>query len=321
MQEQKKTKSGSFFKSTEFSLIIIIVALFLAATFGTENFFSVYNLTNILKQSSIVGVLAIAATFIIITAGIDLSSGSITGMSALVVAMGMTKWGMSVPVAIVLAIVVGVVCGIYNAVIIYEFKVPPFIATLGSMTIIRGLIKVISNASTIAGLDENFSAFGNDTLLGIPKLALIWVALSVIAALMIKFLVFGRNLYVIGSGQEVARLSGINLRANTYAVYGFSGLLCGIAGVMLAARINSAVPTGGTGYEMSAITAAVLGGASLSGAKGSIWGTLLGTILMTLIDNAGIQFGINSFIMEISSGVLITIAVILDMMKNKKQAA
>jgi len=301
MQEQKKTKSGSFFKSTEFSLIIIIVALFLAATFGTENFFSVYNLTNILKQSSIVGVLAIAATFIIITGGIDLSSGSITGMSALVVAMGMTKWGMSVPVAIVLAIVVGVVCGIYNAVIIHEFKVPPFIATLGSMTIIRGLIKVISNASTIAGLDENFSAFGNDTLLGIPKLALIWVALSVIAALMIKFLVFGRNLYVIGSGQEVARLSGINLRANTYAVYGFSGLLCGIAGVMLAARINSAVPTGGTGYEMSAITAAVLGGASLSGAKGSIWGTLLGTILMTLIDNAGIQFGINSFIMEISS--------------------
>lgn len=321
MEGQKKVKSTSFFKRTEFSLILIIVALFLVATFGTKNFFSVYNLTNILKQSSITGIIAISATFVIITGGIDLSAGSICGMSALIAAMGMAQWGMSVTLSIIFAIVVGIVCGIYNGVIIHEFKVPPFIATLGSMTIIRGLIKVISNASTIAGLNEKFSEFGNESIFGIPNLAIIWVVMTVIAALILKYTVFGRNLYVIGSGTEVARLSGINLRVNTYAVYGFAGLLCGIAGVMLASRINSAVPTGGQGYEMSAIAATVIGGASLSGAKGSVWGTLLGTILMTMIDNAGIQFGINSFVMEISSGVLITIAVILDMVRNRKQAA
>lgn len=313
-----KAKNTELLKRTEFSLVVIIVIIFLIATFGTKNFFTEYNLMNILKQCSIIGVISISATFIIITGGIDLSCGAICGMSTLIVAMGQAKWGMSVMTAIFAALAVSIICGLYNAFIIHEFKVPPFIATLGSMTILRGLIKVISNASTIAGLNKKFGSFASESVLFIPKLAIIWVVIVLIAFLVLHYTTFGRNLYVLGSGREVAKLSGVSIRRVTYMTYGAAGFLCGVAGIMLASRINSAVPTAGTGYEMNAIAASVIGGASLSGAKGSVWGTALGTILMTLIDNAGIQFGINSFIMEISTGVLITIAVIIDQMKNKK---
>lgn len=313
-----KSVTTSLWKRTEISLIFIIIVIFMIATFGTNNFFSSYNLTNILKQCSIIGVISVSATFIIITGGIDLSCGAICGMSTLITAMGQARWGMSVPTSILAALVVSVVCGLYNAFIINEFKVPPFIATLGSMTILRGLIKVISNAGTIAGINKAFGEFASESVLFIPKLAIIWVVVVVIGFFVLRYTTFGRNLYVLGSGQEVARLCGISIRRITYMTYGIAGFLCGIAGIMLAARINSAVPTAGTGYEMNAIAATVIGGASLAGAKGSIWGTALGTILMTLIDNAGIQFGINSFIMEISTGVLITIAVIIDQLKNSK---
>lgn len=315
---KNKLKNTGILKGTEVSLIAIIVIIFLAASFGTDNFFTEYNLTNVLKQCSIIGVISVSATFIIITGGIDLSCGAICGMSTLIVALGQAKWGMSVLVSILLALLVSVVCGIYNAVIIQEFGVPPFIATLGSMTILRGLIKVIGNASTIAGLDKKFGQFASESIFHVPKLAIIWVIVVILAFLVLRYTTFGRNLYVLGSGQEVARLSGVSIRKVIYMTYGVAGFLCGIAGIMLASRINSSVPTAGNGYEMNAIAASVIGGASLSGAKGSIVGTALGTILMTLIDNAGIQFGINSFVMEISTGVLITIAVIIDQLKNKK---
>lgn len=315
---KSKKKSTSIFQRTEFSLIAIILVLFLVATFGTENFFTEYNLTNVLKQCSINGVIAVSATLIIITGGIDLSCGAIVGMSTLMVAMGQARWGMSIAMSLVLALVVSVICGIYNAVIINEFNAPPFIATLGSMTIIRGLIKVISNAGTIAGLDTKFTALGSGSFLKIPYLAWIWIVVVIVGFLILKFTTFGRNIYVLGSGKEVAKLCGISIRKITYLTYGVSGFICGIAGIMLAARINSAVPTAGTGYEMNAIAASVIGGASLSGAKGAVFGTALGTILMTLIDNVGIQFGINTFVMEISTGVLITIAVVIDQLKNRK---
>lgn len=315
---KNKFKNAKMLKGTEISLVAIIVIIFIATTIGTENFFTEYNLTNVLKQCSIIGVISISSTFIIITGGIDLSCGAICGMSTLIVAMGQATWGMSVPVSILIALIVSVLCGLYNAVIIQEFHVPPFIATLGSMTILRGLIKVIGNASTIAGLDKKFGQFAAGSVLHIPNLAIIWVIVVILAFLVLRYTTFGRNLYVLGSGEQVAKLSGVSIRKVTYMTYGAAGFLCGIAGIMLASRINSSVPTAGSGYEMNAIAAAVIGGASLAGAKGSIVGTALGTILMTLIDNAGIQFGINSFVMEISTGVLITIAVIIDQLKNKK---
>ncbi len=314
----KTTFRRGSLRSTEVTLAIIIVAIFLVATFGTKNFFGEYNLTNILKQCSIIGVLSVSATFIIITGGIDLSCGAICGMSTLMVTLAQARWEFSVPMSIAIALIVATVCGVYNAAIINEFNVPPFIATLGSMTIIRGLVKVIGNASTITGLNKQFCNFAANSVFHVPNLAIVWIAVVVCAFLLLRFTTFGRNLFVLGSGKEVAKLSGVNIRRVTYSTYAMAGLLCGIAGIMLAARINSSVPTAGESYEMDAIAASVLGGASLAGAQGSIIGTMLGTILMTLIDNAGIQFGINSFIMEISTGVLITLAVIIDQFRNRR---
>lgn len=322
MGKKDKSLGGvkHFYQTTEFSLILIIVALFLASSVGTKNFFSEYNLMNLLKQCSITGVLAVAETMIILTGGIDISIGAITGLSCMTLALLQSKAGMGILPSIVIAIIVGAICGIYNAVIIYEFNVQPMIATLGSQTIIRGAVKIVSDAKTISGLNKTFTKLGTGAIGGkIPYLAIIWILVAVVAILILKYLIFGRNLYVIGSGVEVARLSGIKVRKMYYMAYGLCGLLSGIAGVMLAARINSAVPTGGEGYEMDAIAAAVIGGASLTGGRGNVTGTLLGTILIVLITNAGTQFGLNTFVLEVTTGVLITVAVVLDQVKMRRK--
>ncbi len=317
---KKNDGTKSFFRTTEFSLIVIIVALFAVATVGTKNFFSPYNLTNLLKQCSITGVLAVAETMIIITGGIDISIGAITGLSCMTLAMLQSKAGMGILPSVIIAIIVGALCGMYNAAIIYEFHVQPMIATLGSQTIIRGAVKIVSDAKTISGLNKTFTKLGTGALFGkIPYLAIIWILIAVAVILILRYTIFGRNLYVIGSGVEVARLSGIKVRKMFYLAYGACGLLSGVAGVMLAARINSAVPTGGEGYEMDAIAAAVIGGASLTGGRGAVTGTLLGTILIVLITNAGTQFGLNTFVLEVTTGVLITVAVVLDQIKLRRK--
>ena len=318
MTNKQLTQKSGIIRRTEFSLVVIILALFMFLCLSTDSFFTVYNLSNLLKQASIIGIIATASTIVIISGGIDLSVGAITGMSAFIVAKFMGAYGLPIWLIIICALLSGILLGLYNGIIINEFNIAPFIATLGSMTIIRGLIKILSEAKTIVGVYEGFAAFGTKTTLGIPNLAIVWILMAVFTFLILKYTRFGRNIYVVGCGQEVAKLSGINIRANIYGIYAFAGLLCGVAGVLLTSRMNSAVPTGGSGYEMNAIAAAVIGGASLSGGKGSIFGTLLGTILMILIDNGGIQLGINPFIMEISTGVLITVAVIIDQLRNSK---
>lgn len=314
---QQKTNLKALMMKTEVSMIAIIAVIFIATTLGTENFLTAYNLTNILKQCAIIGIISIAETYVIITGGIDISCGAVVGMSTLMVAMAQAKWGMGVPVSIVLGIVVAVVSGLFNAMLVYEFKVPAFVATLGSQTILRGLIKVISNGGTVSGIDKGFSGFASDSFLFIPKLAIVWFIIAVICFLLLKYAIFGRNLFVLGSGEEVAKLNGISIRKTIYGTYAFAGLLYGIAGILLCARINSAIPTAGEAYETNAIAASVLGGASLAGGCGSVFGTVLGTILIILIDNVGIQFGINAFVMQVVTGCVIVIAIVVDQLKKR----
>ncbi len=315
------SKLGGVFKQTEFTLAAIIILLFIIASVFTNNFFSLYNITNLTKQCAIVGVLAVAQTMIIITGGIDISCGAIAGLSCMVMALLQRDTGTNFWITLLIAVAVGIFCGFINGVIIYDLKVPPMIATLGVQTIVSGVVKIISNALTVSGLDQRILDMGNMSFFGVlPALALIWFIVAVAIFLVLKYLVFGRSLYIIGSGVEVAKLSGIKVRKMFYSVYAFAGLLYGIAGIMLAARVQSALPTGGEGYEMNAIAAAVIGGASLSGGRGSIVGTVLGTILMMLINNAGVQFGLNTHVLELTSGVLIVFAVAADMFKNRKKA-
>lgn len=323
MDKSKKRSSSlvNMFQQTEFTLGVIIIVLFVLTSVFTSNFFSFYNITNFMKQCAIIGVLAIAQTFIITTAGIDISGGAITGLSCMVLAILERDTHMNFALTLVIAVVIAVLAGFINGIIIYDLKVPPMIATLGTSTIIRGVVLIISNALTVSGLNKNVLNMGNSSVFGfIPTLAIIWIVVSVVIFLVLKFTVFGRNLYVIGSGVEVAKLSGIKVRKMIYMTYGLAGLLYGIAGIMLAARVQSALPTGGEGYDMNAIAAAVIGGASLTGGRGAISGTLLGTVLMVLINNAGVQFGLNTHVLEITSGILIIFAVAMDMIKNRKKA-
>ncbi len=311
----------SMFQQTEFTLGAIIIVLFVLTSIFTNNFFSVYNVTNLLKQCAIIGVLAVAQTLIIITGGIDISGGAVAGLSCMVLALLQRDTQMNFYLTLVIALVVSVAAGFVNGVIIHDFKVPPMIATLGTSTIIRGIIKIISNALTVSGLDQRILDMGNSSFFGFfPTLAIIWIVVALLIFLILRYTIFGRNLYVIGSGSDVAKLSGVKVRKMLYSVYSFAGLLYGIAGIMLAARVQSALPTGGEGYDMNAIAAAVIGGASLSGGRGTVSGTVLGTILMVLINNAGVQFGLNTHVLEITSGVLIVFAVTMDMIKNRKKA-
>lgn len=302
---------------TEVSMVAIIGLIFIAAAVGTENFLTAYNLTNILKQCAIIGIISIAETYVIITGGIDISCGAVVGMSTLMVAMAQAKWGLGVPVSMVLGIVVAVIAGLFNAMLVYEFKVPAFVATLGSQTILRGLIKVISNGGTVSGIDKGFSGFASNAVLFIPNLAIVWFVIAVICFFLLKYAIFGRNLFVLGSGEEVAKLNGISIRKTIYSTYAFAGLLYGIAGILLCARINSAIPTAGEAYETNAIAASVLGGASLAGGCGSVFGTVLGTILIILIDNVGTQFGIGAFVMQVITGCVIVIAIVVDQLKKR----
>jgi ribose/xylose/arabinose/galactoside ABC-type transport system permease subunit len=307
--------------STEMVLIVIIALIVLVMSTFTDTFISTYNITNIFRQASIIGIIAISSTFVIIGGGIDLSVGAIAGLSAMLsaVLMSSERMGLPIAVAIPLSILLGTLVGFYHGFIIYDVKLPPFIATLGSMFVLRGIIKMVSDAQTISGLPKEFTNIARANIFGVPWLVIIWLLFVALAAFVLKRTQFGRNVFVIGSSHEVARLSGIRMRLNVYSVYVVAAFLCSIAGVLLTARLSSAIPTGGTGYEMDAIAAAVIGGASLSGAKGSIIGTVLGTLLMALIINAGVHLKIDPFVMEIITGALLTIAVVIDQLRQRKK--
>lgn len=322
MEKKKVIKKT---KSTEFILLVILVAMAACITIATivvsgkNNFLTGNNVSNIVRQTSINGVIALGMTIVIISAGIDLSVGAVVGFSGVLVALLMQKSGMPPVAAILVTVPVSTLIGLFNGIVIYDGKVPPFIATLGTMTAVRGLIMVITNARMVSGLPKSFTNFAQMSFLGIPALFLVWLAIIVLTAFIVKYTRFGRNVYAIGSNMEAARLSGINVRLATYGVYVYCAFLCSIAGIMMTTRLGNGVPTGGTGFETDAIASAVIGGASLAGAEGTVLGTILGAIIMQTFRNGGNLLGINSHLMEIVIGLLIIGAVLLD--KRRKGRA
>lgn len=318
---RSKNALSQVLKRTEFTLGIIIIVLFTLAAAFTKNFTSAYNLTNLAKQGAIVGVMAVAQTVVIIKGGIDISGGAIAGLGCMVMALLQTRTGLPFPLTIVACVAVTIMSGFLNGAIIFDLKVPPMIATLGTQTVIRGIVKLLCGGLNITYTDSRILNIGTGKLFDtVPYLALIWLGVAAVVFIILKYTVFGRNLYVIGSGIEVAKLSGIKVRKTFYMVYAFAGLLYGIAAIMLAARVGMAQPGTGEGYDMSAIAAAVIGGASLAGGRGAVTGTLLGTVMMVLITNAGTAFQIDPYILDVTTGVIIIFAVAMDMIKTRKRA-
>lgn len=300
----------------EMMILIILIAMFIVLSIASNKFMTWDNMTNLMKQTSINGVVAIGMTFVIISSGIDLSVGAIVGFSGILASMLMVGgWGIALSVLVAIVASAGV--GVANGVLVHDGKVPPFIATLGTMTIVRGVIMLITDARMISGMPDDFINFATSTILGIPALAIIWIVAIIIAILILKFTVFGRNVYSIGSNEEATRLSGVNIRLNIYGIYLVSALCSAVAGIMLASRVGNGLPKGGDGYELDAIAASVVGGASLSGGEGSIVGTVIGALIMQTLRNGGNLLGVNSFILEICIGSLIIVAVLIDKAKKK----
>lgn len=248
--------------------------------------------------------------------GIDISVGSVVGLSGIIVSMCMLS-GMGVMVSILIAILASVLVGLFNGVLVFDANVPPFIATMASMTIVRNIILLITGAKTISGLPKGFTAIAAGSVFGVPNLFLAWFAIILMSFFISKKTVFGRNIYSYGSNKEAARLSGINTRVTVYGVYVFCAVVCGIAGILLTSRLGNGVPTSGDGYELDAIAAAVVGGASLDGGEGSVIGTVLGAMIMAMLRQGGTLLGINSFIMEIIIGSLIALAVVIDKIRRR----
>ncbi len=305
--------------STELAIFVLLLAFIVLFSIVTDNFFTEYNMLNLLKQASVKGIVTIAVAFVFITGNCDLTVGASTALSAMICAILMSDHGWGILPAIVAALLCTMLVGVLNAFAVYELKVVPFIATLGMSNVVRGLIKFMSEARTVANLPPQFNSFAVTKFLGVPLMLIVWLVIIVISQFVLRKTVFGRNLYTLGSSAEVATLSGINVRKYMYATYVISAFLCGIAGIVMTTRLNSASPSGGTGFDMDAIAAAVVGGVSMGGATGNAIGATLGILLILLIQNGGIHMGINPFVMESINGLLVIFAVYFNYISNKKK--
>lgn len=318
---EKKKQGGALTRlrrMPEFNILLIWVVFFIALCVIQPKFISLTNITNLLRQTAITGVLAVGMTFVVISGGIDLSVGSILALSGMLAALLMQS-GMPILLAIVVSVLAGVIIGGLQGLLVHKGNIPPFIATLGGMQIVRGVVMLVSGANKIQ-VPKEFGNFAVVKFLGIPAMAYVWIAVVIVGIFVTKYTTFGRNIYAIGSNMEAARLSGVRIGVNICGIYAFCALCSAIAGLLMTTRLGSANPTAGTGMEMDAIAAAVVGGASLSGAVGSVFGTVIGTVIIAMIRNGGQLMQINSFVLDILIGALIVIAVLIDSMgKNKKK--
>lgn len=290
-------------------LILLVICIF--ATILSPSFLSVTNLFNVFKQITVAGVVGCGMTFVILTGGIDLSVGSILGLSGVLAAGVLESTGNPV-FAIALALAVGVLCGAINGFFVSFCEIPPFISTLGMMTLLRGCVLVYTKGSPISIKSDAYKFFGKGAIAGIPVPVIILILLFLLAHYILTQTSYGRSIYAFGGNREAARLSGISTRFTEWMAYTINGLLCGIAGVILTARLGSAQSTSGTGIEMDAIAAVILGGTSLSGGVGFVLPTVVGAMIMGIIDNILTLMNVNPHATNIVKGAVILIAVLVD---------
>ncbi|WP_434634398.1 ABC transporter permease [Chromobacterium sp. CV08] len=284
----------------------------------SPDFLTVNNLLNVMRQVSINALIAFGMTLVILLGGIDLSVGSILALSS-VIAATLLRAGADPMLATLAGIAAGAAMGLFNGLVISKGRVAPFIATLATMTILRGLALVFSNGSPITGFDsELFSMLGGGYVAGlVPVPVVSMLVLFAVFWFVLKKTVFGRHLYAAGGNEEAARLSGVKVDSIKLWVYSVSGAMSALAGVVLTSRLNSAQPTAGTGYELDAIAAVVLGGTSLTGGRGWIFGTLVGALLIGVLNNGLNLLGVSSFYQQVIKGAVILLAVLLDRRGNK----
>ncbi|MCG8499476.1 MAG: ribose ABC transporter permease [Firmicutes bacterium] len=305
------------FNIRDFATLIGLFLLCAVISILQPVFLSPNNLINVVMQSSINASIAIGITFVILTGGIDLSVGSILALSGVVMASSLQA-GHPLALSILIALVIGTICGLINGFLIAKGKLPPFIATLGMMSMARGLALVYTNGRPISGFSKAFRWFGTGYVFkteyfsGIPAQIVITVALYIIAYYILKYTRLGRYTYAIGGNEEAARLSGINVKKYKMIIYGISGLMASVGAIILTARLNSAQPIAGIMYELDAIAATVIGGTSTVGGEGKITGTLIGALIMGVLRNGLNLLDVSSYLQQLIIGAVIVIAVLID---------
>ncbi|SES92213.1 ABC transporter permease [Thorsellia anophelis] len=289
-------------------LIICILLSFLSPYFMDWG-----NWTNILRQASINGILAIGMTYVILTGGIDLSVGSILACSGIVTGSLVTgNSDMSIPLAIACGIGVGTALGSINGLLISRFSVPPFVATLGMLSAARGLTKIYNDGKPYSGFIPEFKFIGQGHILNIPIPVIVLIIAIIVFGFILKYTIFGRYIYAVGGNIRSAKTSGIRTRTVIFSTYLISGALAGLAGVLLTARTTAAVPQAGESYELDAIAAVVIGGTSLKGGRGSLIGTVFGVLIISVINNGLDLMGVSSYYQQVVKGLIIVVAVLLD---------
>lgn len=298
-------------------ILIVFLLICMGLAILSPYFLTMNNILNIIRQTSIYGIIAVGMTFVILTAGIDLSVGSILALSGMICAGLMKNNGASPLVASFVAIAVGGGLGLVNGLLITLGKIAPFVVTLGMVTIARGLTLIYSKGYPISGFSDSFRQLGGAYVLGIPVPVIIFIAMVALGWFVLNHTRLGRYTYAIGGNEETVKLSGINVRLYKTMSYVIVGLMSGLSAIILTSRLNSAEAIAGQGYELDVIAAVVIGGTSLSGGRGSIIGTLIGALLIGTINNGMNLLGISPYFQQVVKGALIIGAVILDRMRDE----
>lgn len=316
ISEAKRKRSTYSTKLQKYGVLIAFVLICVAISIMSPNFLTVTNLLIVVRQITINAMLAFGVTFVIISGGIDLSMGSVVAVAGVVAASFAHPETYPLIVPLMAGLAAGVLIGLFNGIVITKGNVPPFIVTLGTMTIGRGLALIISDGRPISNLSDTFGYIGGGKLLGIPFPIVILVITFLACLILLKKTVLGRYIYAVGGNEEAARASGINVKKIKITVYTLCGGLSAVGGIILASRISTGQPNVGVAFELDAIAAVVIGGTSLSGGVGTMTGTLIGALLIGVIGNGLDLMNVSSYYQQVVMGLIIIGAVLLDNLRR-----
>ncbi len=305
--------------ASSFGIVAILVVMSIILSVSTSQFLTSENLLSVFRQFSFIGIMAIGQVMVIITGGIDLSVGSVFAFAGVTSAFAMTKLDLGVPLGLLVGIVSWLAFGLMNGLFVTKLRLPPFIATLGTMSIARGLSYALTGGFPIPDLPPAFKFMGQGYISIIPFPVILLVALGLAFTFFLRQTIVGRRIYATGSNEEAARVSGVNTAGIKILVFALSGVLAGIAGMATAARLGVAQSTAGVGYEMDAIAAAIIGGASVTGGVGTVLGCILGAAIMGVLKNGLILLSVSAYRQQTVIGVVIIIAVTFDLFRQRSR--